>query len=162
MKSHLKTLGRWIAAFLWRRAVATWPGAKGNWLNGWSKPMSWMYVVWAGLFTLMLVPTGFEMGFVAGLSFLVAALSAWYFGYIFRDELVMVYVYVGGMVNGTVQTLLVDAFNLSLTGQLLPVIALIFVFAYFWIWSERMKRSDFDWEPRWTTRLKKEYRKRSR
>ena len=110
------------------------------------------------LLTYVLVPASFDLGFLSGLSFLGAAISAWYFGYIFRDELTMVYVYAGMIFSGAAQRLLGDAFNASLAGQFLPAIVLVIAFAYFWIWSERMKRSDFEWEPRWATRFKKEYR----
>ncbi len=160
LRRWLKLALTWSGLFLFRRAIATWPGAKGNWKNGLSQPMSWMYIVWAVVLTWVLVPAGFELGFLPGMSFLGTAFSAWYFGYIFRDELAMIYVYLGVIFGGAAQGLLGDAFQASLAGQFLPALVLVIVVAYLWIWSERMKKSDFDWEPRWAARFKKEYRKR--
>lgn len=143
-----------VGGVLKRRALATWPTAKGNWKRGMKQEMWPLYPAMAVFLLWYVIPQAFQLGFTTGLSFLSASASAVYFGYIFRNPGAVIIVYVGVIFGGEVMRLFGVAKDGALTGDVLSTAVLIGFTGYLLVWAERMKRIDFEWEPAITNRFR--------
>ncbi len=146
-------------AFLKRRALATLPTAKGNWKRGMKQEAWLLYPGMAIILLWLVIPQAFQLGILTGLGFLSASASAIYFGYIFRNPGAIIIVYVGVIFGGEVMSLLGVAKDDAFAGDLLPAAVLVVLTVYLWIWAERMKKIDFEWEPPIVNRLRQSNRK---
>ena len=136
-----------ISKIVRRAASSSWPTAVANWRGGMRQDNWLLYPLISGGLYLYLVPDAFELGFLTGLGFVAAGASAIYNGFIFRHPVAIVFVYVGVIVSSQATGLLFPAYQSASTGDWISGVVLLGAAVGIWIWAQRMKQVDDEWEP---------------
>ena len=141
--SGLYNLSKWLLSWYFDRVITSWHGE----ISRLGDRNRWLWVILCIFFTIFLIPhlakEAFSDSLLLGLSFIWSTFLAVSFGYILRNPLLLIVVYVGVIFSREIISIFTSAKEEVVGGNWIGAAILMLLGVYLIAMANRLKRGEF-------------------